>query len=137
MGRPKIEIDTSRVEEYAAQGLTQEEIALCLGISERTLRNHKQVNSVIADAIKSGKAKAASEIANTLYQMARNKDLGAIIWWEKTRRGLTDKVQQTSTTTNIDLNWNDVPDDLRTDFIERRKSLDDVLRELQQRTAGT
>lgn len=97
MGRPKIEIDISKVEEYAAQGLTQEEIALCLGISERTLRNHKQVDSVLADAIKSGKAKAASEIANTLYQMARNKDLGAIIWWEKTRRGLTDKVQQEHT----------------------------------------
>jgi predicted transcriptional regulator len=94
MGRPKIEIDTSKVEELAAQGLSQEEIALCLGISERTLRNHKQVDSVLADAIKSGKAKAASEIANKLYMMAKTGDLGAIIWWEKTRRGLTDKVQQ-------------------------------------------
>lgn len=95
MARPKIAIDTSRVEELAAQGLTQEEIALCLGISERTLRNHKQINSVLADAIKSGKAKAASEIANVLYLKAtKDKDLGAIIWWEKTRRGLSDRVQQ-------------------------------------------
>lgn len=97
MGRPKIQIDISRVEQLAAQGLTQAEICLCLGISENTLLRRKQELEVLADAIKSGKAKAASEISNTLYQMARGKDLGAIIWWEKTRRGLTDKVQQEHT----------------------------------------
>lgn len=94
MPRPRIEIDISKVEEYAAQGLSQAEICLCLGISEDTLSRRKADSAAIADAIKSGKAKAASEIANTLYQMARNKDLGAIIWWEKTRRGLSDRVQQ-------------------------------------------
>lgn len=92
MPRPRTEIDISKVEEYAAQGLTQVEICLCLGISERTLRNHKQVDSVLADAIKRGRAKATSEIANRLYQMAIGGDLGAIIWWEKTRCGRTDKV---------------------------------------------
>jgi transcriptional regulator with XRE-family HTH domain len=91
MPRPKIEIDISRVEEYAAQGLSQAEICLCLGISEDTLSRRKADSAAIADAIKSGKAKAASEISNTLYQMARGKDLGAIIWYEKTRRGLSDK----------------------------------------------
>lgn len=91
MGRPKIEIDISKVEEYAAQGLSQAEICLCLGISQDTLSRRKADSAAIADAIKSGKAKAASEIADTLYRMAKNKDLGAIIWWEKTRRGLSDK----------------------------------------------
>ena len=91
MARPRIEIDISRVEELAAQGLTQEEIALCLGISERTLRNHKTIDADIAAAIKSGKAKAASEVANRLYLMAKGGDLGAIVWYEKTRRGLSDK----------------------------------------------
>lgn len=94
MGRPRIQIDISRVEQLAAQGLSQAEICLCLGISEDTLSRRKADSAAIADAINSGRAKAASEIANTLYQMARNKDLGAIIWWEKTRRGLSDKVQQ-------------------------------------------
>lgn len=94
MARPRIEIDISRVEEYAAQGLSQAEICLCLGISESTLYRRKADLEVLTEAIKSGRAKAASEIANTLYQMARSKDLGAIIWWEKTRRGLSDRVQQ-------------------------------------------
>src|SRR5262245_26852560 len=92
--RPKIEIDISRVEELAAQGLSQAEICLVIGISEDTLTRRKQDNAVVAEAIKSGKAKAASEIANRLYQMAKQGDLGAIVWWEKTRRGLSDKVQQ-------------------------------------------
>ena len=91
MPRPKIEIDTSQIEIYAAQGLSQAEICLCLGISEDTLSRRKADTAAIADAIKKGKAKAASEIANQLYQMAKGKDLGAIIWWEKTRRGLSDK----------------------------------------------
>lgn len=94
MARPKIEIDISRVEELAAQGLSQAEICLVLGISEDTLTRRKMDSAVIAEAIKSGKAKAASVIANTLFLMAKGGDLGAIVWYEKTRRGLTDKVQQ-------------------------------------------
>lgn len=91
MPRPRIQIDISQVEKLAAQGLSQAEICLCLGISETTLYERKRESADFAEAIKSGKAKAASEISNTLYQMARGKDLGAIIWWEKTRRGLSDK----------------------------------------------
>lgn len=92
MARPKLEIDTSRVEELAAQGLSQAEICLCLGISEDTLTRRKADSAAIADAINRGKAKAASEVANVLYLKAtKDRDLGAIIWWEKTRRGLSDK----------------------------------------------
>ena len=91
MGRPRIEIDTLRVEEYAAQGLSQAEICLCLGISEDTLSRRKADSAAIADAIKRGKAKAVSEVADRLYLMAKGGDLGAIVWWEKTRRGLSDK----------------------------------------------
>lgn len=91
MARPRIEINISRVEELAAQGLSQAEICLCLGISEDTLSRRKADSAAIADAIKSGKAKAASEVANRLYLMAKGGDLGAIVWWEKTRRGLSDK----------------------------------------------
>jgi hypothetical protein len=97
MARPRIEIDISRVEELAAQGLSQAEICLVIGVSEDTLSRRKADSAAIADAIKSGKAKAASEIANTLYLMAKRGDLGAIVWWEKTRRGLSDKVQQNIT----------------------------------------
>ena len=91
MTRPRIELDISRVEELAAQGLSQAEICLVLGISEDTLSRRKHDTAAIADAIKRGRAKAASEISNTLYLMAKGGDLGAIVWYEKTRRGLSDR----------------------------------------------
>jgi hypothetical protein len=94
MARPKIEIDISRVEQLAAQGLTQAEICLCIGISESLLYKTKAENTVFGEAIKRGKAKAASEISNVLYLKARDGDLGAIVWYEKTRRGLSDRIQQ-------------------------------------------
>lgn len=43
-------------------------------------------------------------------------------------------VKQRTLQTNVDLNWDDMPPDLRDAFVERRMSLDDVLRELHQRT---
>ena len=92
--RPRIEIDIARVEELAGQGLTQAEICLCLGIGETTLYARKKESEVFEEAIKRGKAAAASEISNVLFQMAKSGDLGAIVWYEKTRRGLSDKVQQ-------------------------------------------
>jgi hypothetical protein len=97
MARPKIEIDISKIEKLAAQGLTQAEICLCVGIGETTLYERKRESAVFEEAIKRGRAKAASQIANVLYTKAVDGDLGAIIWWEKTRRGLSDKVQQNLT----------------------------------------
>lgn len=91
MARPRIELDISKIEEYAAQGLTQAEICLCLGIGESTLYRRKLDVEVLTEAIKRGKAKAASAISNVLYLKAMQGDTTAIIWYEKTRRGMTDK----------------------------------------------
>lgn len=81
--------------ELAGRGLSQSEICAVLGISEDTLSRRKQDTADFADAIKTGRAKAAVEVSNALYLKATvEKDLGAIIWYEKTRRGLSDKIQQ-------------------------------------------
>lgn len=90
--RPRIDIDLDRVAELAGRGLSQAEICLVLGISETTLYNRKRESEVFAGAIKRGRAVAADAIANKLYDMAVAGDLGAIVWWEKTRCGRTDKV---------------------------------------------
>lgn len=94
MARPRIDIDIEQVAELAGRGLSQAEICLVLGISEKTLERRKIEMSVLADAIKRGRAVAADAVANKLYEMATGGDLGAIVWWEKTRRGLSDRVQQ-------------------------------------------
>lgn len=95
MARPRIDIDIDRVAELAGRGLTQAEICAVLGISETTLYDRKRDSEVFADAINRGRAHAAQDVANALYEKATvDKDLGAIIWYEKTRRGLSDRVQQ-------------------------------------------
>lgn len=91
MAAPKLEIDIAEVERLAGLGLTQEEIAESLGISERTLRRRKGDMSILSAAIKRGKTAAGREVANALYQKAISGDVGAIVWWEKTRRGMSDK----------------------------------------------
>ena len=92
MARPRIDIDVSYVAELAGRGLTQAEICAVLGISEATLYGRKRDNEVFRDAIKAGKAQAAVEVSNALWQKATvDRDLGAIIWYEKTRRGLSDR----------------------------------------------
>ena len=107
--KPRITIDIDEVERLAGQGLTQAEICLCLGVSERTLYNRKRESAEFAEAMKRGKARAGSEVANKLYEMAKAGDLGAIVWWEKTRRGLSDRIQQhvTATVYTVDIDSSD------------------------------
>lgn len=107
MARPRIDIDIDRVAELAGRGLTQAEICAVMGVSEDTLSRRKHDTAVFAEAIKAGRAKAAQDVANALYEKATvEKDLGAIIWYEKTRRGLSDRIQQ-----NITLDVSKLSDD--------------------------
>jgi len=90
MPRPKIELDINEIETLAGQGLTQREICYCLGISQDTL-NRRKKSSDFAEAIARGQARSHQRVANALFEKAIAGDLGAIIWYEKTRCGLTDR----------------------------------------------
>ena len=98
MGRKPITIDLTEVERLAGLGLTEEEIAASLGISRTTLHNRRVENEQFEQALKRGRANAASKVANALFTKAVIGDVAAIVWYEKTRRGLSDKVS---------VNWQD------------------------------
>lgn len=85
-------INLDEVARLAGLGLTNAEICLSLGISERLLYLRKRDSAEFAEAIERGKSTAASEVSNVLYQLCKEGNLGAIVWYEKTRRGLSDKV---------------------------------------------
>ncbi len=91
----KIEIDLAKVESLAAQGLTQDQIADALGISERTLHSRKAESAEFAAAIKRGKAKGIGVISNALFQNAKSGNVAAQIFFLKARAGWTDKTELT------------------------------------------
>lgn len=88
----KIPIDLTAVEEAAAEGLSHEEVAARLGISRSTLERRAAENEAFDAAIKRGRARANAEVTNQLFKKVKRGDLGAIIWWEKTRKGYSDRV---------------------------------------------
>ena len=90
MARAKIELDLKQIEALAGRGLTQEEICYSLGISRDTLDRRKKDSAVFAESIKRGRAQSHAVIANALYELAKGGNLGAIVWYEKTRCGLTE-----------------------------------------------
>jgi DNA invertase Pin-like site-specific DNA recombinase len=93
MGRKPIDIDIEKVERLAGQGLTYDEIALSLGINRSTLYERKRQNQEFSDAIKRGRARGAVEVTNALLEQCRQGNTAAIIWYEKTRRGLSEHTE--------------------------------------------
>jgi hypothetical protein len=93
VGRRRIEIDLAEVERLAAQGLTEEEIAACLNISTDTIGRRKQDNADFAAALKRGRAQGAREVSSALMGQCRQGNTAAIIWYEKTRRGLSEHTE--------------------------------------------
>jgi transcriptional regulator with XRE-family HTH domain len=85
-----------QVEELAGYGLTQEQIAAVIGLSERTLRRRKEDTEVFSAAIQRGKAKASAEVGKSLFRRAKEGEVSAIRWWEMTRDGRSEKAQTES-----------------------------------------
>ena len=85
--KPKIQIDLKQVESLEANGLTQEQIAAALGISERTLRSRKGEIADFADAIKRGKAKGIALVTNKLMESIKGGNMTGMIFFLKTQAG--------------------------------------------------
>ena len=93
-GRPKFEITDEilrKVEALAAQGLSQEQIASCIGCSLATISRRKLDNEKFDAAIKNGNAKGIATVTNALFQNAKGGNLGAQIFYLKNRAGWRDK----------------------------------------------
>lgn len=73
-GRPPIPITDamlSEVEKLAAQGLTKEQIARCLGMSECTLYSKQNRFPEFLKAMEDGRAKGVAVISNALFGSAK------------------------------------------------------------------
>jgi hypothetical protein len=65
-----------------------------MGMHPDTFRARKREHDRVLRAIENGKAKAENEIGRTLFDKAKAGDLGAIVWWEKTRADRRETVKQ-------------------------------------------
>ena len=86
MARPAFEITQEvidKAEELAADGLTKEQVANCLGISYQTLNEKTKINDEFAEAIKRGRDKGVCMMANNLVTLAKSGNAAANIFWLK------------------------------------------------------
>ena len=94
MARTRLPLDLTKVEEYAREGHTEANIARLLGVSQDTITRRKQDSADFADAMERGRQAAHSDVSNALFRQAKRGNVAAIVWYEKTRRGFSDRVAQ-------------------------------------------
>jgi hypothetical protein len=91
-GRKPIVIDLAEVERLAGLGLSEAQICNCIGIHVDTLAHRKRQSSIFSEALKRGRDRALAQVSNWLYELCAEKNLGALIWYEKTRGGFSEKL---------------------------------------------
>ena len=97
-GRPEFEITQeviNQAELLASQGLTQQQIALALGMGESTLYEKKAKFPEFAEAIKAGKAKGVAMVAEKLMEKAMAMDTTSILFYLKCQGGWRDSPEPT------------------------------------------
>lgn len=94
-GHNKIEVTPemiAKVEQYAAVGLTNDQIAALLKMHRNTLLSHCKENLDLACAIERGRAVGIQNVATKLYVKAVEKNnLMAQMFYLKTRAGWSEK----------------------------------------------
>ena len=105
--KPKIEIDLNEVEDLASRGLTKQQIADALGISQTTFYARQKECGDFEEAIKRGQAKGVASISNKLFESAMRGEAWAVCFFLKTKGGFkeTQKVEMTADvkTTEVEL----------------------------------
>lgn len=75
-----------RLEGWARDGLTDEQIAKNMGVAYSTLREWKKSQPAISAALKKGKEVVDFEVENALFKAAIEGNTTAQIFWLKNRR---------------------------------------------------
>jgi len=81
-----VEVDTGKVEQLAAQGLTIGQIARCLEVGRSTLYEKMGGKPDLLDAVKRGRAKGIATITNALFQSAKGGNVTSQIFYLKNRQ---------------------------------------------------
>jgi hypothetical protein len=85
--KPWIPPDLEQVEALASSGLTYTQMADALGIHLHTLIRKRNQVEVFAEALRRGRAKGISAVANKLWEMALSGNVVAAIFFLKCQAG--------------------------------------------------
>lgn len=85
--KPKIKVDYDKVENLAGRGLSKEQIAMCLGMTGRTLYRKQLDDPKFDAAIKKGKAAAIAAVTAQLFKNISLNNMTAIIFFLKCQGG--------------------------------------------------
>ena len=98
--RTPMEFDLDKVRVLAARGLTQKNIAKVLGVTEKTITNHKKYDAAFKDAIENGNAMDEARLAGYLDKLCEAGNLSAIIFKLKCKHGWRE-TQQIDVNSNV------------------------------------
>lgn len=90
-GRPKADIDLKLVEELAAIGCTQMDIAEAIGVGLRTLQER---GDDFRTAYSKGRSAQKSSLRRKLYQLAMQGNVKALLFACERDLGMTQKIEQ-------------------------------------------
>jgi len=85
------------VEQLAAQGLSQNQIAKFFGINEKTIIARKRDQKEFLEHLERGQAKGVAIITNSLFQTAKSGNVAAQQFYLKNRAGWRDKSEHEHT----------------------------------------
>jgi hypothetical protein len=91
VARPKVKIDIGELERLATLQCTEDEIALYLGISVRTLQRRLQI-AKFNDVVASARAKGRISVRRNLFRLAAAGNIAAVIFLAKNLLGYRDVV---------------------------------------------
>lgn len=98
----KMDFDLHLVEQYASEGLTEEQVAECFGVSRATIQRRKAEDEAFEAAYKRGQASGIQKVANALFGAAMDGNTTAMIFFLKSRAGWKEtNVQEFSGTAPI------------------------------------
>ena len=105
-GRPPVEIDLTLVEELAAIGSTDDEIAAVLRVSTDTIGRRKK-NPAFLEALEAGRGRGRVTLRRLQWQSASTGNTTMLVWLGKQMLGQRDKREDTAADGNLPLPWID------------------------------
>jgi hypothetical protein len=90
-GRPRAKIDLAQIQTLAQIQCTDYEIALVIGVSEKTIERRKKAGGDFLAAYEKGRSEGRTSLRKWQFEAAKNKNITMLIWLGKQYLNQTDK----------------------------------------------